>query len=496
MARFVIANRRAGRFTADAKAASRFSVAVALDGIASATIVEDNEPADPLARRVVVIDADPAEVEHQRTIGNPDTIIEPEILHRPLTVLPDDLAGAVPMGVAPAAAGNVTRVAITGDGAPLASCRLTVFFRGFGGASRTEGVTDAQGRCDLPNPAGAVVAGVLALPAGEFWATLSRGAATTIDCARLPTDGPLGWWHAAVGVAAFDPSLGSGVRVGVIDTGLGPHRCLGHAHGIGAFIDGDVDEAPRATDDVQGHGTHVAGTIGGRPVAPGDYGGISPGVELFAARVFAPGKLASNADIANAIDALSRGHGVDLINMSLGASQPSEVIHDAMLDALERGTLCIVAAGNEAGAVSYPAAFPECVAVSALGLAGWGPPTSLSATRLPQAADRFGRDNLYLAGFSCFGPEIDCAAPGVGIVAPVPDPNGRVDTLFGAMDGTSMASPVACGVAAALLSRHDGLAELPRNASRAALCRSLLTARLQDVGLAPKYQGRGIAFVS
>lgn len=496
MARFVIANRRAGRFSADAKTASRFSVGVALEGISSARILEDNEPEDPLARRVVVVEADPVEVERERAAAGPDTIIEPEILHHPLNVLPPDLVGAVPIGAIPAAVGNVTRIVVTGGGAGLAACRVTVFFRGFGGTSSAEAITDSQGRCDVPNPARAVVAGVLALPNGGFWPTLSRGAATAIDCVPLPADGPLGWWHAATGIDAFDPALGSGVRVGVIDTGLGPHRCLQHAHGIGSFIDGVEDNGPGATDDGDGHGTHVAGTIGARPVGQGDYGGIAPGVDLFAARVFAPGKLASNADIANAIDALSRGHGVDLINMSLGASTPSEVIHDAMLDALERGTLCVVAAGNEAGPVSYPAAFPECVAVSALGVAGWAPPTSLSATRLPQAADRFGRDNLFLANFSCFGPEIDCAAPGVGIIAPVHDPYGQSDALFAAMDGTSMASPVACGIAAALLSRQAGLATLPRDASRAALCRSLLTAGLQDVGLAPKYQGRGIAFLS
>ncbi|MET3438066.1 S8 family serine peptidase [Sphingomonas sp. 1185] len=495
MARFVIANRRAGRFTADAKAASRFSVAVALDGISSARIVEDNEPDDPLARRVVVVEADPVEVERERAAAGPDTIIEPEILHHPLTVLPNDLASAVPFGAATAAIGNVTRIVVTGGGAALASCQVTVFFRGFGGTSNAEAVTDAQGQCNVPNPAGAVVAGVLALPNGGFWPTLSRGAATAIDCAQLPADGPLGWWHAATGIAAFDPGLGSGVRVGVIDTGLGPHRCLRHAHGIGSFIDGIEDSQPGASDDVQGHGTHVAGTIGARPVAAGQYGGIAPGVDLFAARVFAPGKLASNADIANAIDALSRGHAVDLINMSLGAATPSEVIHDAILDAAERGTLCIVAAGNDDGPVNYPAAFPECVAVSALGLAGWAPPTSLSATRLPQAADCFGRDNLFLANFSCFGPEIDCAAPGVGIIAPIPDLVGDSDTLYAAMDGTSMASPVACGIAAALLSQYPGIAALPRDASRAALCRSLLTSGLQDIGLAPKYQGRGIAFM-
>ena len=203
-----------------------------------------------------------------------------------------------------------------------------------------------------------------------------------MHCIHIPTEGPEGWSHAATGIDAFVPALGSGVRVGVIDTGLGPHRCLKHAHGIGSFIDGVEDNGPGATDDSEGHGTHVAGTIGARPVGQGDYGGIAPGVDLFAARVFAPGKLASNADIANAIDALSRGHGVDLINMSLGASTPSEVIHDAMLDALERGTLCVVAAGNEDGPVKFPGGVPGWVGGSAPGLAGRWPPASLSATHL------------------------------------------------------------------------------------------------------------------
>ena len=104
------------------------------------------------------------------------------------------------------------------------------------------------------------------------------------------------------------------------------------------------------------HGTHVCGTIGARPVDPATQrSGIAPGATLFSAKV-SPGAdtFANQGDIVLAIDALSRGHRVDLINLSLGASQPSEIEHDAIVDALQRGTLCICAAGNTGGGMEWP----------------------------------------------------------------------------------------------------------------------------------------------
>src|SRR5262249_28385815 len=171
--------------------------------------------------------------------------------------------------------------------------------------------------------------------------------------------------------------VGGNSEGGVTYTGVGPHRNLTHAMQIGAYINGQR-LPPAAATDVDAHGTHVSGTIGARPLNAGDYGGIAPGCELFVARIFpGPETGASNADIANAIDALSRDHKVDLINLSLGATTPSEVVHDALIDAVERGTLCVCAAGNDGAAVNFPAAFPEALAVTALGVAGWAPPGSL-----------------------------------------------------------------------------------------------------------------------
>lgn len=501
MARFVVTNRRSRSNTPFDSQSSSFSVSSVLTSIEGARIITDNDPASPEARRVVVIEADPTEVDAIRVAAGTNVIIEPEIFYRPLSVCPLDFIDALSLnttGPATSTVGGRSRdFTITGGGVALSACRVVVYFRGMSSTKKFETITDAGGACTVCIPPGMNVSAVEIYPPGNFWPILLRGVAVTdaIDCIQLPSDGPLAWWHNEVGIIAYDSQLGAGVKVGVIDTGVGSHDCLRHVRRVGSFIDGVIDPAPSATADVDGHGTHVIGTIGGRPINPGAYVGIAPGAELVAARVFATGKKASNADIANAIDVLSRVEQVDLINLSLGASSPSEIVRDAISDALEHGTLCIAAAGNNAGAVNYPAAFQECVSVSALGLAGWGPLSSPSGTRLPSQPDRFGENNLFLANFSCFGNEIDCAAPGVGIIGPICDRFGHSSNFFAAMDGTSMASPIACGVAAVLLSQYPDLASYPRDASRSALCRQLLTGKLKHVGLKAQYQGRGLVSI-
>jgi subtilisin len=235
----------------------------------------------------------------------------------------------------------------------------------------------------------------------------------------------------------------------------------------------------------------VCGIIGARPVSPGHYGGIAPGVDLYVARVFPPDGGANQGDIVLAIDALSRTHQVDLINMSLGAEQGSQIERDAIQDALERGTLCICAAGNSSGAVGYPAAFSETVAISALGLLGWAPEGTSSAGRLPEEPEKFGDEGLFLANFSCFGPEISATAPGVGYISTVPARHG-LSAPYAAMDGTSMASPAACGALAALLSQDTDYQTMPRDQTRAEMARTILRRRCRDIGLEPDYQGRGV----
>jgi subtilisin len=272
---------------------------------------------------------------------------------------------------------------------------------------------------------------------------------------------------------------------------VGPHPSVGHVTLAGAFIDGNKLPAAAAAD-VDVHGTHVTGIIGARPSRAQDYAGVAPGCALAVGRIFRGAHDgATNADIANAIDALSKDQQVDIINLSLGATVGSDVVHDAIIDAAERGTLCVCAAGNDAAAVQYPAAFSEALAVGAVGMQGWGPAGSVAASRLPSQQTLFGSGNLFAANFSSNGNEIQCAAPGVGIISPVPNRHDA-EILHAAIDGTSMACPAATGALAVLLSRNAAYRALPRDRSRSDAARRIFTEVLRDVGLPPTYAGRGI----
>jgi hypothetical protein len=498
--RFVMSNRRSGKFQETDKRASRDAMGLAMTQLsAGISVASQNTPVDDLARHVVVFDADPAELQAKAQRFGPDVLVEPELLHYPNGGARLRLFGAADGATTfNTGIGNTLRLKITGGGVALANASVTVTFRGSGSLStRQTRVTDAQGRASfsysgLWQPSVAVIA-----PYAGHWTMVQFAPLgdVTIECPPLGR-GPLGWWHQAMGQTQFRKTRGRGVRVGVIDTGCGPHPALAHATLAGAFIDGQTLPALQ-TADVDSHGSHVCGTIGARPAAAGQYAGLAPGATLVAARVFADAESGANqGDIANAIDALSKVHRVDLINMSLGTppgSPPSSIELDAVLDALERGTLCIVAAGNDSvSTVAYPSRFEQCVSVSAIGQLGVGPTGSLSALRVPNGqADRFGNNNRWLANFSNHGIGLDLCGPGVGVVATVPARHG-LNAPYAVMDGTSMASPAVTGVLAARLGADSAYKQLPRDLTRAARARQVLRDMARDVGLAFQYQGGGM----
>src|SRR5215468_7686533 len=90
--------------------------------------------------------------------------------------------------------------------------------------------------------------------------------------------------------------------------------------------------------------------------------------------------------------------------LSLGGTQPSQIEQDALRTALDYGTLCIAASGNSfSQPVMYPGAYPEAVAISAVGLVGVYPPGSMEAhslPTLPTQLDRIGPYGLFVADFS------------------------------------------------------------------------------------------------
>jgi Subtilase family/PLD-like domain len=508
-ARFVMANRRAGKF-GDARLVSRQSLEATLLSIdPGIDVLADNLPKDPYARRVVVFEADPAEV--QAKLIDPNVLIEPEILHWPDVVPPADLIAAQrisadimasmpnlgPSSSFPQMVGTEMTVVVQGGGAPLNGATVLLYASNSGLPQPIPKLTGLDGTAVFSLPMGSMPSALVVIPAGGFWTMVKRGPSFNerIECPALPASGPLGWWHGLLGQTAFDLNAGKAIKVGVIDTGCGPHPCLTHARLIGAFTDGST-LPPAGAADVDSHGTHVCGLIGGRPAAAGHYGGIAPGVDLLVARVFpAAGKPANQADIANAIDALSRDQSVDLINMSLGSTQASQIEHDSIVDAYERGTVCVCAAGNNASAVNWPGAFPECIAVSALGQLGWGPDGTLASTRTPTSSTFLGSRNFYFANFSSFGQQVLCAGPGVGVISTVPARFGLVSPFL-AMDGTSMASPAVCGAFAVLLAASAAYAKAPRGKGRSDLARQLLRDSCKDIGLPLQYQGLGVPLIS
>lgn len=498
MTRFVIANRRARKFTDVEKKASRVSLDKAFRAFErNVNVIHDRRPEDVSLRRTVVFEADPAEMAARAREAPPDVLLEPEILHWSDVVMPAPLSQMQRAAVSePFLVGSGTdlRVDVKGEGRPLEQADVILALDYWGFIRRMlSGNTDEHGHIAFSYGWYFDATDLLVIPYANFWRPWIEGPRDplTVDCLALPMDGPLGWWHETLGIRDYE-LRGSGIRVGIIDSGCGPHPALAHVGNIGAYIDGDYD--PEGGADSGSHGSHVCGTIAARPVAEGHYGGIAPGAEVYCARVFPPDRGANQGDIANAIDELSKVHLVDLINMSLGASRGSEIEQDAIQDALERGTLCVCAAGNDGGAVSYPAAFPETIAVSALGRLGEAPTGTLSARRAPEDANKR-RGSLYLANFSNFGSEIDCAAPGVGIIATVPERYG-LKAPYAPMDGTSMASPAACGALAVMLSRDDEYQKMRRDQTRAEMARAILRRRCRDLGFSKEHQGYGVPDIS
>jgi subtilisin family serine protease len=240
---------------------------------------------------------------------------------------------------------------------------------------------------------------------------------------------------------------GTGVRVGVIDTGVDAAHpdLLGKVLAWRDF----VNERPGPYDD-QGHGTHVAGTIAGGS-ASGLPVGVAPGARLVVAKALDRDGQASVSTLLAAAQWMTDPDGnpatadfPSVVNASWGA--PDDPASDALRPLLRRwrelGILPVFAAGNSGprGTVSVPAAWPEAFAVGALGPGG----------RVARFSSR-GSRAMQEAGTGAPSLKPDVAAPGLGIVSALPG-GGYV-----AHGGTSMAAPHVAGVAALLRQAAPGL---------------------------------------
>lgn len=256
---------------------------------------------------------------------------------------------------------------------------------------------------------------------------------------------------------AWDATLGDpGVTISVVDQGVQyDHPDLegnmdGSVSNYGRdFAGGDSDPYPVQQDE--NHGTHVGGIAAGGTDNGTGHAGISD-CSMLSARALDESGGGSLSDIADAIT-WSADQGAEVINLSLGGGGYTDTMKNAVSYAQNEGSLVVAAAGNDYGAsVSYPAAYEECLAVSALDPDG------------------------SLAAYSNVGPEIELCAPGSDVLSTIPWDD------YDQFSGTSMASPVVAGVAGLAISQWG-----TNNADT----RMHLKNTAEDVGLSADEQGEG-----
>lgn len=367
------------------------------------------------------------------------------------------------------------------EGTPVQGAVVMVF-TDWRSRTGTDAVTDRDGIARIHFPVGQVVT-IRVDPAFGYWGrclydvTLSETHSVALTPIRFPAQDVLRHF-----LAPASPQAGEQVVVGVIDTGCGPHADLLVSGGHNCVTGESSNDF---MDNGIGHGTHVAGIISGRADPKTGMQGVAPGVKIRSYRVFGKGEgMASNFDISKAISQ-AVADGCDLINLSLGSQgSPDPATAIEIRRARNKGCVVVCAAGNEGRqSVTYPAADPLAVAVSAFGNKTRFPEDSPEAWHIdaPYGTDP---DN-FLADFSNVGKELALTGPGVGVVSTVPQG-------YAVMSGTSMACPAITGAMARMLAAHPHLMGMERSRPRSNLMMQRFFGQAQSLGFGALYEGLGL----
>ncbi|MBR9699828.1 S8 family peptidase [Candidatus Woesearchaeota archaeon] len=213
---------------------------------------------------------------------------------------------------------------------------------------------------------------------------------------------------------AWNATNGSGVKVGLLDTGIASHDDLSLAGGV-SFVSEDYG-------DTYGHGTLIAGVLAAVLDGEGIVG-VAPSVSLYAVKI-ANG---STGKISDAISGLEWAieNDMDIVSMSFGMEGYSQIFKEVLEDAYDNDIVLIAASGNTGGSVVYPAAYSDVIAVGAV------------------------NENLEKAPFSSSGSELELVAGGVDINSTF------LNNTYNVSSGTSFAAPHVAGVACLLRSYNS-----------------------------------------
>jgi subtilisin family serine protease len=255
-----------------------------------------------------------------------------------------------------------------------------------------------------------------------------------IDQVNLPLDGK------------YTAGTASTVHAYIIDTGvrMTHSEYAGRATSGYDFVDNDKDAS-----DCQGHGTHVAGTVGGKTY------GVAKNVQMVAVRVLDCNGSGSYSQIIAGVDWVTKNAIKPAVaNMSLGGTQ-SDTLDKAVKRSMDAGVTYAVAAGND----SRDACLQS--------------PAHLDATITVGSTD----NKDAQSSFSNYGKCVDLYAPGSAITSA----SNSSDTATKTMSGTSMATPHVTGAAALYLAQNPKATSLQ---VRDALVNNATAGRITRLGKA------------
>lgn len=178
------------------------------------------------------------------------------------------------------------------------------------------------------------------------------------------------------------------------------------------------------------HGTMVAGVAAASGNNSKGIAGVDWGTTILPIQALDDDAYGNTLSVARAITYAAE-QGADVISISLGSTLPDEYVQESIEIALAKGSVVIAASGNDGcECISYPAHYPEVVAVGALDT-----------------------NNSY-ADFSSWGESLDILAPGTQITTPTWQASNPTSAYVSGASGTSFSTPMVAGLFTRLLSRQ------------------------------------------